>query len=81
MELLDRLAEFADRHDMFPPNGPILTAVSGGADSMCLLAALLELSASKGFSVAAVHFNQQRVYTLRFMTHAEYDRATWKQEL
>ncbi len=31
--------------------------------------------------VAAVHFNQQRVYTLRFMTHAEYNRAAWKQEL
>ncbi len=31
--------------------------------------------------VAAVHFNRHRVYTLRFMTHAEYERQNWKEEL
>jgi mRNA interferase HigB len=28
--------------------------------------------------VAAVHFNTQRVFALRFMTHAEYSKNQWK---
>lgn len=59
MELLEKISEFADAHDMFPPGGLILAAVSGGADSVCLLAALLELSGKKAFSIAAVHFNHK----------------------
>jgi mRNA interferase HigB len=31
--------------------------------------------------IAAVHFNRQIVYTLRFMTHAEYSKARWKEAL
>ena len=31
--------------------------------------------------IAAVHFNRQIVYTLRFMTHAEYSKDRWKAEL
>ena len=31
--------------------------------------------------IAAVHFNRQIVYTLRFMTHAEYGNDRWKAEL
>jgi mRNA interferase HigB len=31
--------------------------------------------------IAAVHFNRQIVYTLRFMTHAEYSKDRWKVEL
>ena len=31
--------------------------------------------------IAAVHFNRQIVYTLRFMTHAEYSKDRWKTEL
>jgi mRNA interferase HigB len=31
--------------------------------------------------MAAVHFNRQIVYTLRFMTHAEYSKDRWKAEL
>ena len=31
--------------------------------------------------IAAVHFNRQIVYTLRFMTHAEYSKGRWKTEL
>jgi tRNA(Ile)-lysidine synthase len=57
--MLDRLAEFADRYDMFPEGGRILAAVSGGADSMCLLAALLELSEKRNFTVTAAHYNHR----------------------
>jgi len=31
--------------------------------------------------IAAVHFDRQRVFTLRFLTHAEYDLNRWKEEL
>jgi len=31
--------------------------------------------------VAAIHYNRQIVYTLRFMTHAEYSKNRWKDAL
>ena len=31
--------------------------------------------------IAAVHFNRQIVFTLRFLTHAEYDLVQWKNDL
>jgi mRNA interferase HigB len=31
--------------------------------------------------IVAMHFNSQMAYTLRFLTHAEYDRGDWKDDL
>lgn len=31
--------------------------------------------------ITAIHYNTQRVFTLRFLTHAEYSRGKWKAEL
>jgi mRNA interferase HigB len=31
--------------------------------------------------IVAMHFNKQIVYTLRFLTHSEYDGDDWKKEL
>jgi len=31
--------------------------------------------------IAAVHYNRARIYALKFMTHAEYNKNTWKNEL
>jgi mRNA interferase HigB len=31
--------------------------------------------------IAAVHYNVQIVYTLMLLTHKEYDRNTWKDQL
>ncbi|HEY7087288.1 MAG TPA: type II toxin-antitoxin system HigB family toxin [Tepidisphaeraceae bacterium] len=31
--------------------------------------------------VAAIHFNSGMIYVLRIMTHKEYDRSRWKDEL
>lgn len=42
---------------MFPKRGLILAAVSGGADSMCLLTVLKELRTEMGYDLGAVHFN------------------------
>jgi len=31
--------------------------------------------------IVAMHFDRQTAYTLRFLTHAEYSKDTWKDEL
>ena len=31
--------------------------------------------------ICAAHFNLQKIYTLRFLTHAEYSKNRWKDEL
>jgi mRNA interferase HigB len=31
--------------------------------------------------IVAIHYDKRRIYTLRFMTHAEYDKNHWKKEL
>ena len=46
------------RRGIMPENGSVvLCAVSGGADSVCLLHMMLELSKKENFSVYAAHFN------------------------
>ena len=42
---------------MFPENGSLLACVSGGADSMCLLAVLAEISGMRGYALRAAHYN------------------------
>jgi mRNA interferase HigB len=31
--------------------------------------------------ITAIHFNRGKVYTLKFLSHAEYDRNQWKRQL
>jgi mRNA interferase HigB len=31
--------------------------------------------------IAAIHFDKQRVFALKFLSHAEYDKDTWKEQL
>lgn len=31
--------------------------------------------------VTAIHFNREKLYILRFMTHAEYNKDFWKDQL
>lgn len=37
MNMLESIAAFIDQHHLFPPGGTVIVAVSGGADSLCLL--------------------------------------------
>ena len=46
--------------DVIRPGERVLCAVSGGADSMCLLAQLMEAAAQTGFSVLCAHFNHRQ---------------------
>ena len=57
--VLRKLRQLAGAGHMLPPGSRVLAAVSGGADSMCLLHALLTLRASLDITVAAAHFNHQ----------------------
>lgn len=57
--VLRKLRRLAEDYHMLPPGSLILVAVSGGADSMCLLHALLTLRDQASITVAAAHFNHQ----------------------
>jgi tRNA(Ile)-lysidine synthase len=50
-DLADRVAEFITEHELLEPGQPLLTLVSGGADSLCLWGVLREL----GHPVEALH--------------------------
>jgi len=53
--MLDRIAEFVARHNMFPPGARVGVAVSGGADSVFLLEALRELAPRWNLHLSVVH--------------------------
>ena len=43
--------------------------------------AVFDIANNKYRLVAAIHYDFPRVFVLRVMTHKEYDRNKWKQEL
>lgn len=45
------------QYDLLPAGARVLCALSGGADSMCLLHVLLQAAPEGGFQVEAAHFN------------------------
>ena len=54
-QLLDRVRATIAKYAMLAPGGTVLAAVSGGPDSMALLAALIELD----YTVHVAHFDHQ----------------------
>ena len=57
--MLERVAALTREYDMLPAGGTVLCAVSGGADSICMLHLLRSLGERDGFQVAAAHFNHR----------------------
>ena len=51
--------DFCEKYDMFPKGGIVLCAVSGGKDSMYLLAKLRELAPQRGFELRCAHFDHR----------------------
>ena len=41
----------------------------------------LNVAGNKYRAILSVHFNRQIVFTLNFLTHAEYSKQNWKAEL
>ncbi len=56
---MKKIIDFAQKHDMLPTGTKVLCAVSGGADSMCLLHYLSTNAEKLGITVAAAHFNHR----------------------
>lgn len=54
---MKRVLEFADKYGMLPDGAAIICAVSGGADSVCLLHTIKSLAPQRGLKVYAAHFN------------------------
>ena len=42
---------------------------------------VLNVAGNKYRMIIAAHFNRQTLFTLRFLTHAEYSKENWKSEL
>lgn len=55
--MLESIKTLTAEYDMLPRGGRVLCAVSGGADSICLLHLLHNLSEEGGFTVAAAHYH------------------------
>ncbi len=53
--MLGKIRDFSDRYHMLEKGDRVVVGVSGGADSICLLLVLCELSREKEFFLAAVH--------------------------
>ena len=51
--------DFCEKYDMFPKDGAVLCAVSGGKDSMYLLEHITELAPNYGFEVRCAHFDHR----------------------
>ena len=57
--MLDALEQLIRSQQLLPSGCKVLCAVSGGADSVCLLHALYHLRPKLGFSLAAAHYNHR----------------------
>ena len=55
MDLERKVAETIEREHMIERGGHVVAAISGGADSACLLRVLGGLSASRNFTLEALH--------------------------
>lgn len=55
--MLESMEKLIGERELIPPGSTVLCAVSGGADSICLLHALYQLRPRLGFSLAAAHYN------------------------
>jgi mRNA interferase HigB len=66
--------KFADVRKTFP-SADLVTVASGRP------VVVFNIAHNRYRLIAAVHFGSQIVYTLIILTHKEYDRNAWKEQL
>ena len=79
LEMWMTLIEDADWKSLVEMRGMIPTADVTVASGRRVV--VFNIGGNKYRLIAAVHYNTQIVYAMRFMTHAEYDKNRWKDEL
>lgn len=57
MDILDKINGFSAKYNMLPYGASVVCALSGGADSVCLMFCLKLLSVNSRFEVEALHIN------------------------
>jgi mRNA interferase HigB len=57
------------------PHADLVTVNSGNPVTV------FNISGNKYRLITAVHYNRQRVYILRVLSHAEYNKEAWKETL
>jgi mRNA interferase HigB len=57
------------------PHADAVTVASGNTVTV------FNICGNKYRLIAAIHYNRQRVYVLRLLTHAEYSKGFWKDDL
>ena len=55
--MINKISDFVKQYDMIKKGDCVVCGLSGGADSVCLLLSMQELSGIIGFSVEALHVN------------------------
>ena len=64
----------ADLRQTFPSADPV--RVTSGRTVV-----VFNIDGNRYRLLTAIHYNMRKVFVLRFLTHAEYTRETWKDEL
>jgi mRNA interferase HigB len=64
----------ADLRQTFPSADPV--RVTSGRTVV-----VFNIAGNRYRLLTAIHYNMRKVFVLRFLTHAEYTRETWKDEL
>ncbi|MCP4668010.1 MAG: tRNA(Ile)-lysidine synthetase, partial [Deltaproteobacteria bacterium] len=57
MDIFSRVRHTISAHDMLGRGDKVLVALSGGADSVCLLDVLVQLKDELGIQLVAAHFD------------------------
>ena len=57
--LINKVLEYTEEHEMLPEQGLVLICVSGGADSVCLLEVMRHISYEVGFDIVVAHYNHE----------------------
>lgn len=55
--MLEKIKKFSEKYNMFHPGDTVLCGLSGGADSVCMIICLSELSSQLGIRIEAIHVN------------------------